>query len=51
MQRVEKTNSEKYLAIGYERNNEDYNQKPLNSEIHLIKSENTLNFLNKKGVL
>ena len=49
-QRVEK-GSGKYLMIGYERNNEDYNHKPLNSEFYVMDSEDAYPFLLDKGVL
>ncbi len=49
-QRVEEA-GEKYLMIGYERNNEDYNHTPLNSEFHLIDSNKTYEYLVKRGVL
>lgn len=49
-QRVEEVN-EKYLMIGYERNNEDYNHKPLNSEFYVMDSEEAYSFLLDKGVL
>ena len=49
-QRVEEL-SEKYLMIGYERNNEDYDHIPLNSEFHLMNSEDSYQFLVDKGVL
>ena len=42
-QRVEDVN-EKYLMIGYERNNEDYNHKPFNSEFYVMDSEEDLLF-------
>tara|TARA_R100000664_G_C2756348_1_gene144237 strand:- start:2365 stop:3324 length:960 start_codon:yes stop_codon:yes gene_type:complete len=51
MQRTELTSSEKYMAIGWERNNEDYNHTPLNSEFYVIDSEKTYEFLIDKGVL
>jgi len=51
MQRVDNTESDKYLSIGYERINEDYNHKPLNSEFHLIDSDKAFMFLVNKGVL
>jgi UDP-N-acetylglucosamine 4,6-dehydratase len=49
-QRVE-SGSLKYLMIGYERKNEDYNIQPLNSEFHLIESSEAYSFLIDKGVL
>jgi FlaA1/EpsC-like NDP-sugar epimerase len=49
-QRVEE-GSEKYLIIGYERLNESYDIAPLNSEFHLLKSEETYQFLVDRGVL
>jgi len=49
-QRVEEA-GEKYLMIGYERNNENYNHKPLNSEFYVMKSEEAYSFLLDKGVL
>ena len=49
-QRVEEA-GEKYLMIGYERNNENYNHKPLNSEFYVMKSEEAYPFLLDKGVL
>ena len=51
MQRVEDTESDKYLSIGYKRISEDYNRKPLNSEFHLIDSDEAFMFLVNKGVL
>ena len=51
MQRTEETTSEKYMAIGWERHNEDYNHEPLNSEFHLMKSKDAYQFLVDKGVL
>ena len=36
MQRTEGTSSEKYMAIGWERNNEDYHHTPLNSEFYVM---------------
>ena len=51
MQRVEDTESDKYLSIGYKRINEDYNHEPLNSEFHLIDSDEAFMFLVNKGVL
>ena len=51
MQRVEDTESDKYLSIGYKRINEDYNHRPLNSEFHLIDSDKAFMFLVDKGVL
>ena len=49
-QRVEEIN-EKYLMIGYERNNEDYDHTPLNSEFYVMDSDEAYDFLVKKGVL
>ena len=49
-QRVEE-GSEKYLMIGYERLNENYDTVPLNSEFHLLRSEETYQFLVDRGVL
>jgi len=49
-QRVEEL-SEKYLMIGYERNNEDYDHTPLNSEFYIMDSEETYQFLVDKKVL
>jgi len=43
--------SDKYLMIGYERNNEDYNHKPLNSEFYVMDSNESYEFLVSKGVL
>ena len=43
-QRVEEL-SEKYLMIGYERNNEDYDHIPLNSEFYVMSSEEAYQFL------
>ena len=51
MQRTEGTSSEKYMAIGWERNNEDYNHTPLNSEFYVMDSEDSYQFLLDKGVL
>ena len=51
MQRTVGTDSEKYMAITWKRNNEDYNHTPLNSEFHLMESESTYDFLKGKGVL
>ena len=51
MQRTEGTTSEKYMAIGWERNNEDYNHEPLNSEFYVMNSEEAYPFLLDKGVL
>tara|TARA_R110000851_G_scaffold1603_2_gene6230 strand:+ start:2863 stop:3825 length:963 start_codon:yes stop_codon:yes gene_type:complete len=51
MQRTKETDSEKYAAIGWERNNEDYNHTPLNSEFYVMKSEDAYSFLLNKGVL
>ena len=51
MQRTEGTTSEKYMAIGWERNNEDYNHEPLNSEFYVMGSEEAYPFLLDKGVL
>jgi len=49
-QRVEDGN-EKYVMISYERNNEDYNHTPLNSEFHLMSSKDSYKFLVDKKVL
>ena len=49
-QRVEDGNK-KYVMIGYDRNNEDYDHTPLNSEFHLMNSEEAYQFLVDKGVL
>jgi len=49
-QRVEDGN-EKYVMIGYERNNEEYDHTPLNSEFHLMDSDESYQFLVDKGVL
>ena len=49
-QRVEEGN-EKYVMIGYERNNESYDHIPLNSEFHLMDSEDSYQFLVDNGVL
>ena len=49
-QRVERGN-EKYLMIGYERNNEEYDHTPLNSEFHLMGSDESYQFLVDKEVL
>ena len=49
-QRVEDGN-EKYVMIGYERNNEDYDHKPLNSEFYIMSSEEAYQFLVDKGAL
>tara|TARA_R100001163_G_C5037018_1_gene175970 strand:- start:19 stop:981 length:963 start_codon:yes stop_codon:yes gene_type:complete len=49
-QRVEEL-SEKYLMIGYERNNEDYDHTPLNSEFYVMSSDESYQFLVDKGVL
>mgnify|MGYP003116035813 FL=1 len=49
-QRVEEL-SEKYLMIGYERNNEDYDHTPLNSEFYVMDSDESYQFLVDKGVL
>jgi UDP-N-acetylglucosamine 4,6-dehydratase len=49
-QRVEDGN-EKYVMIGYDRNNEDYDHTPLNSEFHLMNSEESYQFLVDKDVL
>ena len=49
-QRVEEL-SEKYLMIGYERNNEEYDHKPLNSEFYVMDSDESYQFLVDKGVL
>ena len=51
MQRTENTDSEKYMAINWERNNEDYNHKPLNSEFHIMDEGDAYLFLLDKGVL
>ena len=51
MQRTEMTSSKKYMSIGWERNNEDYNHKPLNSEFHVMDTNDTYEFLLNKGVL
>jgi len=51
MQRTVKTNSQKYLMITWDRNNENYNHKPLNSEFYVMNSKDAYNFLNDKGVL
>ena len=51
MQRTENTDSEKYMAINWERNNEDYNHTPLNSQFHVIDEDDTYLFLLDKGVL
>ena len=51
MQRTEGTTSEKYMAIGWERNNEDYHHTPLNSEFYVMDSKDTYPFLLDKGVL
>ena len=39
------------MSIGYKRINEDYNHEPLNSEFHLIDSDEDFMFLVNKGVL
>ena len=39
------------IMIGYERNNEDYNHKPLNSEFYVMDSNEAYEFLVTKGVL
>jgi len=49
-QRVEDGN-EKYVMIGYDRNNEDYDHTPLNSEFYVMSSEEAYQFLVDKGVL
>ena len=49
-QRVVRAN-DKYLMIGYERHNEDYNHTPLNSEFYVMDSDEAYNFLVEKGVL
>jgi len=49
-QRVEDGNK-KYVLIGYDRNNEDYDHTPLNSEFHSMNSEESYQFLINKGVL
>ena len=49
-QRVEELGV-KYLMIGYERNNEDYDHKPLNSEFYVMDSDKSYQFLVDKGVL
>ena len=51
MQRTEGTTSEKYMAIGWERNNEDYHHTPLNSEFYVMDSKDAYPFLLDKGVL
>ena len=51
MQRTENTDSEKYIAINWERNNEDYNHTPLNSQFHVMDEDDTYLFLLDKGVL
>ena len=51
MQRTENTDSEKYMAINWERNNEDYNHIPLNSQFHVMDEDDTYLFLLDKGVL
>ena len=51
MQRTEDTKSDKYMAIGWERNNEDYNHIPLNSEFYVMGSDDAYPFLLDKGVL
>ena len=51
MQRTEDTDSEKYMAINWERNNEDYNHTPLNSEFYVMDSDEAYSFLLDKGVL
>ena len=51
MQRTKVTSSEKYMAIGWDRNNEDYNHTPLNSEFYVMDSKKTYEFLIDKGVL
>ena len=50
MQRIDGEN-ENYMAIGWERNNEDFNHTPLNSEFYVMDSERTYDFLKGKGVL
>tara|TARA_R110002020_G_scaffold49401_2_gene140579 strand:+ start:3730 stop:4692 length:963 start_codon:yes stop_codon:yes gene_type:complete len=49
-QRVEDGN-EKYVMIGYDRNNEDYDHTPLNSEFYVMSSEEAYQFLVDKGAL
>lgn len=49
-QRVEDGN-EKYVMIGYDRNNEDYDHTPLNSEFYVMSSEDAYQFLVDKGAL
>ena len=51
MQRTENTDSEKYMAINWERNDEDYNHTPLNSQFHVMDEDDTYLFLLDKGVL
>ena len=51
MQRTENTDSEKYMAINWERNNEYYNHTPLNSQFHTMDEDDTYLFLLDKGVL
>ena len=51
MQRTEKTSSKKYMAIGLERNNENYHHTPLNSEFYVMDSKDTYQFLIDKEVL
>ena len=51
MQRTETTLSKKYMSIGWERNNEDYNHEPLNSEFYVMDTKDTYEFLLNKGVL
>ena len=51
MQRTENTDSEKYMAINWERNNEDHNHTPLNSQFHVMDEDDTYLFLLDKGVL
>ena len=51
MQRTENTDSEKYMAINWERNNEDYNHTPLNSQFHVMDEDDTYLFLLDRGVL
>ena len=51
MQRTENTDSEKYMAINWEKNNEDYNHTPLNSQFHVMDEDDTYLFLLDKGVL
>ena len=51
MQRTENTDSEKYMAINWERNNEDYNHTPLNYQFHVMDEDDTYLFLLDKGVL